>query len=192
MHCSKSAESAREPLITPRNPDSCTSGLAASGWPARTHRHTHAHANADVEANINIHQYTKTARMPECVMSWLIMHALCSQSSVDEPHWNVLDIFRTPPPPYTHTNTHTHTQTHTLILTSTVLFRLWFTGHFTPSWGGHLQRWPCTVPRGRVQAQHFGSASPRIPKHSFLRCQSPLMKVLLYCLEGLKCTPPFI
>lgn len=28
----------------------------------------------------------KDYRMPECVMSWLIMHALCRQSSVDEPH----------------------------------------------------------------------------------------------------------
>lgn len=30
-HCSKFAESAREPLITLHNPNSCTSGLAASG-----------------------------------------------------------------------------------------------------------------------------------------------------------------
>lgn len=46
---------------------------------------------------------------------------------------------------------------HTHIHTSTVLYRLWFTGHFTPSWGGHLQRWPCIAAQGHRYSiwQHF-------------------------------------
>lgn len=57
------------------------------------------------------------------------------------------------------TQSHTHTQdSHK----STVLFCLWFTGHFTPSWGGHLQRWPCTAAQGHRYSilQHFLKNSP--------------------------------
>lgn len=51
---------------------------------------------------------------------------------------------------------------HAFIHKSTVLFCLWFTGHFTPSWGGHLQRWPCTAAQGHRYSilQHFLKNSP--------------------------------
>ena len=40
--------------------------------------------------------------------------------------------------------------------------RLWFTGHFTPSWGGHLQCWPCTAAQRRRYSiwQHYPQQSP--------------------------------
>jgi hypothetical protein len=57
VHYSKSAESVKESLITPLNPDTCTSGLAASEWPA--HTYTQAHTQALTHWHAQTHTHTK-------------------------------------------------------------------------------------------------------------------------------------
>lgn len=107
----------------------------------------------------------------ECCDTW--MHMRCAERTR---HWNVKDCIHFLPP--------THRLTST---SSVVLFPMWFTGHFTLGQGGHLQCWPCTAAQGHVYSiwQHF----PKNPTShkATMPCQSPLMKVLILSLEGLKC-----
>lgn len=118
------------------------------------HALTKIHTCTRIKISTNIQQRTKYPDTRKHIISWLIMHSLWRRDSQDEAHWNAKD--------YTHSplsHTHTHTQdSHK----STVLFCLWFTGHFTPSWGGHLQRWPCTAAQGHRYSilQHFLKNSP--------------------------------
>lgn len=107
VHCSKSAESAREPLITPAQSRPLHIWSGSFRVTSRSHRRTHAHANYGREGNINIHQHTKNTGIPECIISWLNMHALCRQSSEDEQHCNIKDWMHILPP-CTHTPPHKH------------------------------------------------------------------------------------
>lgn len=90
--------------------------------------------------------------------------------------WNILHVRRPPTPPLPDTHA------------STVPDRLWFTAHFTPSWGGHLQCWPCTAPQGRRRSiwQQLPPKNPRSTGGNFAVNLIRLWAFLLWWLEGLE------